>query len=796
MDITRRRNMTAAIPTPLLRNSNNFEDFGCFDEEECRFFLREVGERVVPVYPFSFGMEEVYSLILERYGYSGLPDATSVLQDLLESDGTAGGLGDDGDVWRSWRHSWRHRNDDALNPFIPKVGSFILQPPTLPHVRKIKALNFIRMSEECERREQVRDAIVAGKRKALCEVSPDRDRVMPAPTSNTVKQQQSEEDNLYRLPSTTYSHQRTRTLLLSSHGSPTSGQEQCQRPSTAEGSDKAHHSPESSSQPGLPALDPLLFDADIDPSLLITFGMLSSEEKGLSPTLRGGHGETVILQPVSFQGSPASKIHDTVLRNSPLPRIQSSPFRVFTPETPRSHVRADASIRSSRVISEPLQVSVKGDKQCSVEHDKSVERRRKLSDSLRPFVRRPAGDNSERSKIIRANHRQVRILDGVILNPKVRKRLSSPPVTAVDDEVHVEDKRKSGVRRSLTPVWQKRDSSRHSWMEIMRNFFRTEATASQPAKQSKRESSNLFQPAVRSSTTPPSPHANVDSQPGQREQPSYLLGLDGTVDPRPFFFRTIVSKMARMSRLDCNKPLPLSPPGIARSLSAHPGFPNAFQPRPSVPAILTRANTRAELRKNLQALTTHALQRKNIPDKYQFYPVYNELEDTFGDQTADPAKTLQPPLSALTYSSVTNANPFTRQENVPGSPLQAQPPLSGITYSSIQNANPFMNIPETPSSGFCPVPTLQQGNLDFTLPPPAPRPHFSTISSQASNLNPAANVFTPFKNIMRKGNSTKGINDNATTGGSPSKQHIRKISLGKLGNLLKNPFMVGLSPHK
>jgi hypothetical protein len=66
-------------------------------------------------------MEEVYSLILERYGYAGLPDATSVLQDLLESDGTAGGLGDDGDVWRSWRHSWRHRNVSGPHASDPLV---------------------------------------------------------------------------------------------------------------------------------------------------------------------------------------------------------------------------------------------------------------------------------------------------------------------------------------------------------------------------------------------------------------------------------------------------------------------------------------------------------------------------------------------------------------------------------------------------------------------------------------------------------------------------------------------------
>jgi hypothetical protein len=409
-------------------------------------------------------------------------------------------------------------------------------------------------------------------------------------------------------------------------------------------------SSEGSSQQELTEVDPLLLDADIDPSLLITFEMLSpnkrSEENGPSPTLRGGQGETVTFQQVGSQGSPVSKIHEMFLNSSPLPRITSSPLRIFTPEmTPRSHINRDSNIRSSRVVSEPVQVSVKEDGQGSVECDKSVERPRKLSDSLRPFVRRPAGDNSEHSKKIRADNRQVRILDGVILNHKARKRLSSPPVTALEDEVHVDEKKKSVVRRSLTPVWQKRDSSRHSWMEIMRNFFRTEATSSQTAKQSKRESSNLSQSAVTPSTAPPSYHTSDNTQPAQREQPSYSLGLDGTVDPRPFFPRTIASRMSRMTRMDRNKPLPLSPPGIARSLSAHPGFPNAFQPHPSDPAMITRANTATDLKHNLQALTTHALQRKEIPDKHQFFPVYNELEDTFDDQAADPAKTLQPPLS-------------------------------------------------------------------------------------------------------------------------------------------------------
>lgn len=86
------------------------ECLGTFDEESCRFFLRELGQRVVQFYPFSVGIEEVYTSIVDKYGYSGACDAISVLQELLEDDTTADGVGDDGDIWRSWRWSWRHRN--------------------------------------------------------------------------------------------------------------------------------------------------------------------------------------------------------------------------------------------------------------------------------------------------------------------------------------------------------------------------------------------------------------------------------------------------------------------------------------------------------------------------------------------------------------------------------------------------------------------------------------------------------------------------------------------------------------
>ena len=86
------------------------ECLGIFDEESARFFLRDLGQKVVQFYPFSVGMDEVFAQIVDRYGHEGSADVISVLQELLEDDHTATGFGDDGDIWRSWRHAWRHRN--------------------------------------------------------------------------------------------------------------------------------------------------------------------------------------------------------------------------------------------------------------------------------------------------------------------------------------------------------------------------------------------------------------------------------------------------------------------------------------------------------------------------------------------------------------------------------------------------------------------------------------------------------------------------------------------------------------
>jgi hypothetical protein len=77
---------------------------GAFDEESCRMFLHEIGDDIVPRYPFAYGIQEIYEVLLGEYGRSQIADAISVFHELLEDESY------EGNIWRSWRHAWRHRN--------------------------------------------------------------------------------------------------------------------------------------------------------------------------------------------------------------------------------------------------------------------------------------------------------------------------------------------------------------------------------------------------------------------------------------------------------------------------------------------------------------------------------------------------------------------------------------------------------------------------------------------------------------------------------------------------------------
>ena len=79
-----------------------------FDEERCRDFLvHELGIEIARSYRYSEGIHEVRRRVKKRFGDDDYVNVMRLFDELLESDDNAAGLGDDGDLWRSWRHEYK-----------------------------------------------------------------------------------------------------------------------------------------------------------------------------------------------------------------------------------------------------------------------------------------------------------------------------------------------------------------------------------------------------------------------------------------------------------------------------------------------------------------------------------------------------------------------------------------------------------------------------------------------------------------------------------------------------------------
>ena len=85
-----------------------------YDEEGCRDFLvHELGVEIPRFYRYAEGIHEVQKRIILRYGDHNFAKAMGVFKELLELDDNACGLGDDGDLWRSWRYDYKLRRVSA-----------------------------------------------------------------------------------------------------------------------------------------------------------------------------------------------------------------------------------------------------------------------------------------------------------------------------------------------------------------------------------------------------------------------------------------------------------------------------------------------------------------------------------------------------------------------------------------------------------------------------------------------------------------------------------------------------------
>ena len=111
-----------------------------FSEEDCRDFITHVlalDLKLPSTHRYRDGIDEVWRRLMYKFGDANLGRAMGIFNELLEDD-DLGGLGLGGDLWRSWRHDFKHINVSAFCDVVPRNNLMVkyqddLSNPGTPH---------------------------------------------------------------------------------------------------------------------------------------------------------------------------------------------------------------------------------------------------------------------------------------------------------------------------------------------------------------------------------------------------------------------------------------------------------------------------------------------------------------------------------------------------------------------------------------------------------------------------------------------------------------------------------------
>ncbi|KIW21547.1 hypothetical protein PV08_02127 [Exophiala spinifera] len=453
-EIRRHRGSSASMSLSDAHYRNQIHEFGAFNEESCRWHIREAGMRVVPRYPFSCGIEEIYCLMLEQCGFPGLPDALSVIEDMLEQDGVADSMGDDGDIFRSWRHNWRHRNADSKDPFIPRIGSFVLPTPTPRHIRRLRAQNFIRLLEN--------PSLMQGIRPPLAPTSGNRGIVTQSVRSSfNITDILDDDDQI--LPRATFAHQRYRVLFSSMGTAAAAGIIGRSQLSFAGTSDSTTGYP-------WPRSTDLSDSQVMSEAHTLLFHPFNGFDDGVSltsPESTALRNETSVGCEENDLDSGAAFVDENQQDIPGVANDESKALEIL----PATTYEGDSVWREKRKtkVPEPLVLET---------FDRSESAGAPSQGNQgRPHARlRLRRESQEPTKLQRAKNREARLIDGNIILPGLCDNVSQQPLSPNEIRVRVDIAVEEEGPRMSSPGWspslQDQASPRYSWLDSVRTTLR------------------------------------------------------------------------------------------------------------------------------------------------------------------------------------------------------------------------------------------------------------------------------------------------------------------------------------
>ena len=531
--------------------------------------------------------------------------------------------------------------DDALNPFIPKVGKMILEEPTSAQLRRIKADNFLR---DCE------NSRCPSRFPAMLEqfiVNTDE----PPRTTSTLGLQTLPQTTFNRVEvtksriGTTYTHQRLRLTL---HGGvPSNDGEGPQHVTTLPAAQlPARHSQIAStlysgeSQQDFAEVTNSMIGTDLDRSELLAFEMLEPGQPVEQHTTDTSHApaEVFTLQPVptpvrSNQRLPSGRL--SCMSQAPLSNASSEFEALYDLISSREELadteKSDIQIPSSKLDApEDITAALPT---CPIGESLASPSKRAASQKTTALQRR-----------LTAN-RHARLIDGSIFPFRCRKSTATRGSIDEQDFATGETSKRSSLRLSWTQGVQK-DGSRGSWLHGIRSLFQRSQNKSPRLLKKSRPSFNTGRHFSAVSGVAASDQQDISALCETKlsmQQPDLSLCLDGACNGR-----SSPAKATSTTSSNLNKPLPLTPDEAVRSFRSSSKTPSLTHSAdtPHRPLTASTASTnisQTSSRRDFKAITKELLTADIMP-QYRLMP---KMDPNYMLQplTYDPKKS--PPVPTM-----------------------------------------------------------------------------------------------------------------------------------------------------
>ena len=343
-----------------------------------------------------------------------------------------------------------------------------------------------------------------------------------------------------------------------------------------------------------------LVEDEIDPSLLLPFEMLRPVSVSTEQRINSGDGNAQVCTLRQIESTSPHSREDHDLWPRPLSTRSRPGDTSALPDARHVHL-PQKKVRSSRLSCTGDKISEE-DVSYPVRSTLEKQKANEVSDHRQTVISKATADRGTPEPQKMATNRNASLIDGIF-----RNRVTRSSGDAGDVVAEVQETRRSFLILNWMP-WQP-PTKRGGWLQGVKSLFPSPKSRNPNVLTKHRHTSATGNPRIASTQTY-SPRRGTSNAPAASPMPRRDLGLmlDGTYDDH-------TSLSSSGSYL--NKPLPLTPSDIVKSLSSRTRSNSyshtfSFRQDPSTASTISTKVSKTSSKEGFQALTKDLVQSGNM----------------------------------------------------------------------------------------------------------------------------------------------------------------------------------------